>query len=323
MLIVEAETFGGPEVLTTREVPDLVPEPGQVVITVSVVPVLYLDTQIRSGHAAAWFPMKTPYIPGVGVAGHVGGVGDGVDAAWLGRAVVADTDGRGGYAEQAVVAVDALRPVPEGLSLEEAAAVQQDGRTALRLFELAQIRPGQTVMVTAAAGGLGILAVQLAHQAGARVVGAARGTRKLDAARDGGADVVVDYSEPGWSKRARDAIGGLAMDVVFDGVGGKTGGEAFEATGPGSRFLAYGAPSGGFAAIDPEEPKRRGVTVLGIEQVQFSPADARALTARALTETAEGRLRPLIGQTFPLADAADAHAAIEAREVIGKTLLIA
>ncbi len=157
MLVVEAETYGGPEVLTTREVPDLIPEPGQVVITVSVVPVLYLDTQIRSGHAAAWFPMKTPYIPGVGVAGHVGGVGDGVDPAWLGRAVVADTGGRGAYAEQAVVAVDALRPVPEGLSLEEAAAVQQDGRTALRLFELARIRPGQTVMVTAAAGGLGIL----------------------------------------------------------------------------------------------------------------------------------------------------------------------
>jgi NADPH2:quinone reductase len=236
---------------------------------------------------------------------------------------VADTGGRGGYAEQAVVAVDALRPVPEGLSLEAAAAVQQDGRTALRLFELARIRPGQAVMVTAAAGGLGALAVQLAHQAGARVVGAARGTRKLDAARDGGADVVVDYSEPGWSKRARDAIGGLALDVVFDGVGGQTGREAFEATGPGSRFLAYGAPSGGFAAIDPEEPKRRGVTVLGIEQVQFSPADGRRLTARALTETAEGRLRPLIGQTFPLAGAADAHAAIEAREVVGKTLLIA
>lgn len=110
--------------------------------------------------------------------------------------------------------------------------------------------------------------------------------------------------------------------MVFDGVGGDIGREAFEITGDGSRFLAYGAPSGGFAAIDPEEPNRRRVTLFGIHDVQFASPDKRRLTAQALADGATGRFRPLIGQTFPLKAASDAHEAVEAREVVGKTLLV-
>lgn len=322
MLIVEVEAFGGPEVLAGREMPDLAAEPGQVVIDVAVVPILFLDTQIRSGHASDWFPVKPPYVPGVGVAGRVASVGADVDAGWVGEPVVAGTGGRGGYAEQAMVPAEELIPIPDGLGIQEAAALQNDGRTAVRLFEVAEIQSGGTVLITAAAGGLGVLAVQLAHRAGARVVGAARGRPKLDAARHSGADVVVDYSEPGWAERAVEVTGGIGFDVVFDGVGGRLGREAFETARPGGRFLGYGAPSGGFAAIDPEEPARRQVTTFGIEDVQFEPAEGRRLTALALSEGAAGRLRPLIGQVFPLGAAAEAHAAIEAREVIGKTLLI-
>lgn len=322
MLIVEVEAFGGPEVLAGRDVPDLMAEPGQAVIDVAVVPVLFLDTQIRSGHASDWFPIKPPYVPGVGVAGRVASVGEDVDAGWVGKPVVAGTGGRGGYAEQAVVPVEELVPIPDGLGVEEAAALQNDGRTAVRLFEVAEIQPGGTVLVTPAAGGLGILAVQLAYQGGARIVGAARGRRKLDAARDSGADVVVDYSEPGWGQRAIEATGGAGFDVVLDGVGGQLGREAFETVRPGGRFLGYGAPSGGFAAIDPEEPNRRRITTFGIADVQFEPAEGRRLTAVALSEGAAGTLRPLIGQVFPLGAASEAHAAIEGREVIGKTLLV-
>jgi NADPH2:quinone reductase len=322
VLIVEVEAFGGPEVLVGREVPDLVAEPGQVVIDVAAVPVLFLDTQIRSGRASAWFPIKPPYVPGVGVAGRVAAGGEGVDGSWVGRSVVAGTGGRGGYAEHAVVSAEELIPIPDGLGLEEAAALQNDGRTALRLFEVAEIQPGGTVLVTAAAGGLGVLAVQLAHRAGARVVGAARGRHKLTVAGNAGADVAVDYSEPGWAQRALEATAGLGFDVVLDGVGGQLGREAFETVRPGGRFLGYGAPSGGFAVIDPGEPARRQVAVFGIGDVQFEPAEGRRLTALALAEGAAGRLRPLIGQVFPLGAASEAHAAIEGRAVVGKTLLI-
>ena len=178
------------------------------------------------------------------------------------------------------------------------------------------------MLVLAVGGGLGILLVQLAHAAGARVIGAARGKRKLDLARELGAAAVVDYSEPDWAERVREATGGVGPDVVFDGAGGQIGRAAFEITARGGRFSAHGAPSGRFAEIDPQEAERRGVTVRGIQHVQFSPADGKRLSGQVLSEAAAGRIRPVIGQTFPLERAADAHAAIEARGVIGKTLLL-
>ena len=164
--------------------------------------------------------------------------------------------------------------------------------------------------------------MQLVRAAGGRVIAAARGRRKLGIVRTLGADVVVDYSEPGWPKRVRDATGGTGPDVVFDGAGGELGRAAFEITARGGRFSADGGPSGGFTMIDPYEAEHRRVTVRGIEQVQFSPAELHRMTERALAEAAAGRIKPVIGRTFPLEQAADAHAAIEAREVIGKTLLV-
>ncbi|WP_346268259.1 zinc-binding dehydrogenase [Streptomyces sp. SCUT-3] len=110
--------------------------------------------------------------------------------------------------------------------------------------------------------------------------------------------------------------------MVLDGVGGETGRAAFEVTASGGRFSAHGAPGGGFTAVDPDEAERRGVTVTGIEQVQFAQPDARRLVERALAEAAAGRIRPLVGQTFPLERAAEAHAVMEARGAVGKTLLL-
>jgi NADPH:quinone reductase len=134
--------------------------------------------------------------------------------------------------------------------------------------------------------------------------------------------VIVDYSEPDWPRRVREATGGTGPDVVFDGAGGELGRAAFEITARGGRFSAHGGPSGGFTEIDRYEAERRRVTVRGIEQVQYSPTELRRMTERALSEAAAGRIKPVIGRTFPLEQAADAHAAIEAREVVGKTLLL-
>jgi NADPH2:quinone reductase len=208
-----------------------------VVVEVSVAPVLFLDTQIRSGSARAWFPATPPYVPGRGVAGAVSSVGAGVDPDWVGCRVVADT-ADGGYLERAVVAVEGLIAVPEGLGMAEAAALLHDGRTAVSLIGQAHLRAGERVLVLGAGGGLGSLLVQLAHRAGARVIGAARGRQKLDLAEQLGADAVVDYSQSGWLEQVLTDTGGAGADMVFDGVGGEIGRTAFAVTAHGGRFSA-------------------------------------------------------------------------------------
>jgi NADPH2:quinone reductase len=323
--VVEVVRFGGPEVLVPTTVADPVPGPGEVVVAADVADVLFLDVMLRAGLGTQFFPVRPPYVPGSGVAGEVVAVGDGVDPAWVGRSAVAHTGthgGSGGYAQQVAVPVGAVVALPAGLDAPRAAALLHDGATALGLLDSIGVRPKEWVLVTGAAGGLGILLVQAARAAGAHVLAAARGRRKLDLALERGAEAAVDYSDPDWTLAAVAATGGTAPDVVFDGVGGPIGQAAFGIVADGGRFSAHGAPAGGFAPIDPGEARRRGVTVRGIDQVQFSPEDRTAFVTRALAEGAAGGLSPLIGQTFPLEAAADAHSAVEARTVVGKTLLL-
>jgi NADPH2:quinone reductase len=320
MRVVEVYEFGAPEVLTLVEAPDPTPGPGEVVIDVAAADTLWLETLVRSGRGGPTFPVTPPYRPGVGVAGTVSALGAGVDPAWAGQRVVTRTGEHGGYLTRARVPAEGLVPVPDGVSLPEAAALLHDGTTAVALSEVVTVKPDDRVLVTAAGGGLGVLLVQLAHAAGAMVVAAARGAAKLDRIRGYGADTVVDYSEPGWTDRVADATGGL--DVVLDGAGGPYGRAAFDLVVPGGRFSAHGTPAGGFAVPAPEEAWNRSVTVTGIAVVQLAPERFRRYAAQALAEAAAGRIAPLIGQTYPLDRAADAHTAIEQRTAVGKTLLI-
>ena len=168
-------------------------------------------------------------------------------------------------------------------------------------------------------GGMGTLLVQLARQAGCRVIAAAGGERKLELAHKLGAEQAVDYTRDDWTGQVLAITGGPR--VVFDGVGGKTGRAAFEVTARGGRFSGHGTPGGGFAVVDSGEAAQRDITVSGIEQVQFGPEKSRRLIAQALSEAAAGRIEPVIGQRFPLEQAATEHRAIEARAVTGKTLL--
>jgi NADPH:quinone reductase len=321
---IEVTRFGEPGVLALSSIPDPVAGPGMALISVTAADVLFLDATIRSGRAAAWFPVRPPYVPGSGVGGQVTAAGERVDPAWAGRAVIARTGeagGSGGYAEQAVVPADRLVAVPDGVDLAEATALLHDGATALGLAGHTGIRPTDWVLVLGAAGGLGLLLVQIARASGAQVIGAARGTAKLDVIRQHGADAVVDYTEPDWTAQVTAATGGGGPDVVFDGVGGPLSEAAFRVLTAGGRFSAHGAASGGFAAIDPAAAQRRAITVRGIEQVQAGAGEHHQLAQRALALLAVGRIRPVIGQTYPLHRAADAHAALEARTAIGKTLL--
>lgn len=321
MRVIQAVAFGGPEVLELTHLPSPVPAGGEVLIAVAVAPVLFLDTQIRAGLAREWFAARPPYVPGAGVAGIVGSVGPDTPPSWVGRRVVADTPEDGGYREQALVPVDRLIPVPDGVDLAAAAALLHDGRTALALIEATDPQPGEWVMVLGAAGGLGALLVQLARRAGARVLAAARGEHKLALAARLGAEATVDYTRPGWVEQAVELTGGHGADVIFDGVGGEIGRAAFGVTAVGGRFSAHGAPAGGFAPIDPADASSRGITVLGIDRVQLDPAASARLTTLVLSHAGDGQIAPVVGQTFPLEQAADAHRAIESRTVTGKTLL--
>lgn len=321
MRVAVVTRFGAPEVLATEDRLDPEPGPGELVIGVAAADVLWVETMIRRGLGGDYFDLTPPYVPGNGVAGRVRAVGDGVDPAWVGREVVAHTGERGGYAEQVAVPLRAVHPVPAGLGLPGAAALLADGPTALRLAENTRIRRGDRVLVVGASGGLGIVSVQLGIARGAHVVALARDERKLDRVRALGPAAVIDSGTPDWVERARAALGGTA-DVVLDNVGGAMGEAAFALAGSGGRFSAHGTPSGRFAAIDAAKAERRGITTYGIQDVQLTDADMSRLTAQALAEAAAGRISPVIGQTFPLDRAADAHAAIEARSVFGTTLLL-
>ncbi|MGJ6965944.1 zinc-binding dehydrogenase [Streptosporangium sp. G11] len=322
MRVVKVTSFGDPEVLVPGEAPEPVAGPGQVVVDVSVAGITFVETQIRRGVDRWHSRPELPYVPGGTVAGRVGSLGEDVDPGWSGRRVIAGTGEGGGFAERAVAAVEDLVPVPEGLGLPEAVALHTDGSTALGLVEGARIRPGEWVLVEAAGGGVGSLLVQLARAAGARVIGAARGARKLELARDLGAEVAVDYSDPDWTDQVREATGGTGPDVVFDGVGGEIGRAAFEVTADGGRFSVHGASSGQVTVIDPARARRREIEVIGIEQLfGFGPRMGR-WAERVMSEAVAGRIRPIIGQTFPLERAADAHALIESRGALGKTLLL-
>ena len=164
---------------------------------------------------------------------------------------------------------------------------------------------------------MGTLLVQLARNTGARVVALASSERKLATARALGADVVINYSDRDWPLRVRAAAG--EVDVVFDGVGGDIGLAAFALLGPGGRFCPFGMASGSFAPVSPELARERQVTV--VRSQPQGAEDLRRMAEAALAEATAGRIRPVIGQEFTLAQAADAHAAIESRETTGKTLL--
>ncbi len=322
MRAVEVSCFGGPEVLELHELADPVPGRGQVVVAAEACDVLFVDTMIRSGKGADYFPIRPPYVPGNGMGGTVTAVGDGVDASWIGRSVVARTGGTGGYAELAAVDLDACALVPGAVDVLDATAILHDGTTALRVLELTAPQDGEWVLVLGAAGGMGTLLVQLLAARGVMVVGAAGGATNRAVVSETGATAAIDYGEAGWTAAILDATGGRRPTVVLDGVGGAIGGAAFELIADDGRFSAHGTPSGSFAPIDPGESARRGVTVTTIADLQFADGERPRLLNAVLAGLGAGELAPLVGQTFSLAEASKAHLAIESRETVAKTLLL-
>jgi NADPH2:quinone reductase len=313
--------FGGTDVIEVQDWPEPVAGPGQVLVDIELTDLIFVETAIRKGLHGGFFDVKPPYVPGNSFGGVVRSVGPDVDDQWIGRTVLGRTIDFAAHAEVGVAAVAALVEVPAELNLETAVAVFGDGFTTLLLEQLAPALQGKEVLITAAAGGMGVLLVQLAHKAGAHVIAAARGQAKLDLVKAQGADVVIDYSVPGWEKLVLDATNNQGIDVGFEGAGGELGAVAFSTLKDGGWFSAHGAPSGGFAAFDPAEAERRGITVKGIMDLRVDNSAIPITGEDVLKRALQGELVPVIDRTFALDQLGEAHAAVEGRLLLGKALI--
>lgn len=320
MRAVTVHRFGEPDVLAMEDVADREPAAGQVLVDVRVAGVVYGDAIVRSGR----YPLPLPWIPGVEVGGKVVAAGPDVEESLLGETVVATTAGQaGGYAERALVTAAYTFPVPDGLALDVALAVFQAGAVARGLLSAMRLCGGEAVLITAAAGRIGSLLVQLAKSAGATVIGAAS-PQKLTAVTEFGADHAIDYSAAGWPEQVREMTGGRGADLVLDAVGGETAAAAIAATADGGgRIGLYGFASGQWPALDAQAIGRRGLTVSGPLGMVFRKSDAeqRDDAKQALAAAARGELTPRIHARFPLEQAADAHRELEGRRSVGAIVL--
>jgi NADPH2:quinone reductase len=313
MRAIQIQEFGGPEVLVERELPDPEPVPGTVLLDVRAAGVNYADThQAENSYMA---PAELPLVPG----------GEAVGITPDGRRVVALLAG-GGYAERALAAEAAMWEVPDGVSDAQALALVLQGTTAWHLLRTsAQLRAGESVVVHAAGGGVGTLAVQLAKRFGAgRVIGVASSEDKRVLALRLGADAAVDAHAEDLRAALREANGGERVDVVLEMVGGATFSASLDALAPFGRLVHFG--EAGRAATPPVDPGRLMATsqgVLGFWLVHLlrRPELLTAAMQDMFDAVLAGELEPVVGGTYPLADARRAHEDIRARRTTGKLVL--
>lgn len=312
---------GGPEVLELEEVPAPVPKPGEVVVEIRACGVNFADTEWRR---AVYRPTPVPAIPGSEGAGVVVETGAGVDPAWHGRRVALyapRSTVSGTYAELATCPVAALVPLPGGLELVTAAAVLAQGLTAyLMIHRAARIHAEQVVLIHAAAGGVGLLAVQLARRLGARVLGTVSSDAKAAAVRDAGGEPLL-YGDD-LVDRVRALTDGRGVDVVLDSVGLPTQAASMAMLAPFGELVHFGDAGGFPAPINPEDLYARSIKVgaFGLDESHDPAASAHARRA-LIAWAADGSLSVRIGRTLPLGEAAEAHRLLEGRGTIGKLVL--
>lgn len=323
MHAIRLHAFGPAENLVLDELPDLEPEPGEVRVGVEAAGIHLLDTTLRRGDPHTPIPLpQLPTIPGREVAGVVDRVGPGADEGWVGRRVVAHLGPvPGGYAEQAVTATESLIPLPDEVGFPDAIAAVGTGRTATGILELEPPAKEDVVWVPSAAGGLGWFLAQASHAIGAYVVAGAGSADRVAALEPLDADLVVDYSQPGWAEQVREATGGIT--VAYDGVGGEVGRQALELLRPGGRLVMFGYAAGTPTRFDTDDVIARGISVgwsLGPRLANL-PGGFKGLAERAVDRVAVGEWRPLV-TTYPLAEASRAHRDLEQRRVLGKPVLV-
>ncbi len=322
MKAIRINETGGPEVMHLEEIETPIPGEGEVLIKVAAAGVNYADLAQRQG--AYLTRTRTPMTLGVEVAGTVAALGPGVSTPAEGGRVVAYVNG--GYAEYALAQATTVIPIPPSLDFPQAAAFPVQGLTAYQLLrESAHIQPGESVLVHAAAGGVGTFAVQLAKLMGAGiVVGTASNSSKIDLIRKLGADAAINYTEDNWVEQVKNATRGQGSDIILVMVGGEIAEQSLKCLAPFGRMVIYGAASGKIAQFSGIQLMYKNQAIIGYWLTsQLRHADRIAMAAMELMQfLASGKLQIIVGQTFPLADVAQAHQAIAERRTMGKVVLL-
>lgn len=322
MKAILVEEFGEPDVLRYTDVERPSPGPGEALIEVRAVGVNYADTMRRRNQYLV--PQDLPFIPGSEVAGSVAEVGEDAEGVNIGDRVVTLLS-MGGYAPFATAPVENLMPLPENLGFDEAAAIPLQGLSAYHVLKTSgRLAEGESVLVHAAAGGVGTLAVQMAKLLGAGKVIATASTReKLDLARDLGADVLVNYSDDDWPEEVREATDGAGADVILEMVGGDFPEKNLSCLAPFGRMVVFGSASGERGTIVPASLMNGNQSVVGFWLVPLlgRPDLLGSSLEDILGWVASGELRLTIGARYPLERAAEAHADLEGRRTTGKLVL--
>lgn len=310
---------GGPEILRWEDVDLPEPGPNQLLVRVGAVGVNFIDTYQRSGV----YPMKYPFIPGSEFAGTVVAAGLQVRGFAEGDRV-ATAEGGGAYAEYALLDADKALHVPHGVSDETAAALPLQGMTAHYLVNSTfPVQAGQTVLTHAGAGGVGLLLTQLLKAKGATVITTVSTDEKEQLARGAGADHVLRYE--GFAEQVRELTGGAGVDVVYDGVGKATFDGSLESLRARGMMVLFGGASGQVPPFDIQRLNALGSLFLTrptIRDYLLTPEERRWRADELFGAVADGTLDVRIGQTYPLAEAAQAHRDLEGRRTTGKVVLI-
>ena len=322
MKAIRVHELGDPDVMRLEEIEKPAPREGEVLIQVAAAGINYADLSQRQGTYLT--RTHVPMTPGLEVAGTVAELGLGVSTPAVGTRVAAFANG--GYAEYATAAASAVLPIPSHLDFSRAAAFPLQGLTAYQLLrESARLEQGESVLVHAAAGGVGTLAVQLARLMGAgKVLGTASSASKLELVSRLGADAAINYTEENWVEQVKQATNGKGADIVLEMVGGQISEQSLQALAPYGRMVVFGRASGEVAQFTGVQLMYKNQAIIGYWLSAWMQRPDRI--ARAVSELmrylAAGQLEIVVGATFPLAEAAAAHRAIAARQTTGKVVLL-
>jgi NADPH2:quinone reductase len=320
---VQFAEYGGPEVLHYQDAPDLTPAQGQVLVKVEAAGVNFADLMRRADVYVEHSPL--PYILGMEAAGTIAAVGPGVDHLAPGTPVLAILGDGGAYAQYALASADGVVVLPPGVGAGESTALVVQGLTAyLVLTQTAPLQPGQTVLVHAAAGGVGTIAIQLAKLLGAGTVIATASTEaKLALARSLGADIGINYQHDDWPRQILAATDGRGADIVLESVGGEIFARSFEVLAPFGHLVSFGAADGAAARLDITALFGPNHTISGFYLIGWFTRGSAVPDAlnQLLTWVARGDLKIPEVTSFPLERAADAHRAIQTRQTTGKVVL--
>jgi NADPH2:quinone reductase len=319
MNAIRVHEFGGPDVLRLQEVPTPQPGPGEVLVRIHAVGVNPVETYIRSGTYAR-LP-ELPYTPGNDGAGVVEQVGPDVSEFKSGDRVYTAGSITGTYAEFALCKREQLQPLPANVSFAQGAAMGTPYATAYRgLFQRADAKPGETVLVHGASGGVGTAAVQLARARGLRVFGTAGSDKGRKLAREQGAQEVFYHRAPDHFEEIMNATGGRGVDVIVELLANVNLGKDLTILAKAGRIVVIG--SRGRVEIDPRDTMQRDADVRGMILPNTPPAELASIHAALVAGLENGTLHPVIGKEFPLADAPEAHRAVMESGALGKIVLV-